>query len=83
MADYILVFNPGSTSTRVALFDGDDKISEEVFRHDPEELGKFDNVADQFEYRMRVIDHWLESHREKIDRLRAVVGRGATALAAV
>jgi len=77
MSEYILVINPGSTSTKVAIFDGEDKISEEVFRHKPEELGKFDNVADQFEYRMRDIDRWLEAYRSKTDRIKAVVGRGA------
>jgi len=77
MSNFILVINPGSTSTKVALFDGNEKISEENFRHDAAELGRFDNVADQFEYRMRAIDRWLESHRFKPGQLKAVVGRGA------
>ena len=77
MSNFILVINPGSTSTKVALFDGDEKLSEENFRHDAGELGRFDNVADQFEYRMRAIDRWLESHRFKPGQLKAVVGRGA------
>ncbi|MFZ5980070.1 MAG: butyrate kinase [Candidatus Zixiibacteriota bacterium] len=77
MAEYILVINPGSTSTKVGLFDGEDRISEEVIRHDAAEIGHFDNVADQFQYRMQLINRWLEAHREKINQLKAVVGRGA------
>ena len=77
MSNYILVLNPGSTSTKIALFDSDEKIAEENFRHDAAELGRFDNVADQFEYRMSSIDRWLEAHRFQPGQLKAVVGRGA------
>jgi butyrate kinase len=77
MSEYILVINPGSTSTKVALFDGDEKISEEVIRHDAAELNRFDNVADQLEYRMVPIDRWLDSHKFKPGQMKAVVGRGA------
>ena len=59
MSVFMLVINPGSTSTKTALFDGDRKLTEEVVRHDPAELAKFDNVADQFEYRMEAIDTWI------------------------
>jgi butyrate kinase len=76
MADYLLIINPGSTSTKTALFDGDTKAAEEVCRHDPAELAKFDNVADQFDYRMKEIDRWIDSLSFG-DDLRAVVGRGA------
>ena len=61
MADYLLIINPGSTSTKTALFDADQKISEEAVRHDPKQLASFDNVADQFEYRLEAIDKWIES----------------------
>ena len=51
----ILTLSPGSTSTKVALFDN----TEEIFRlnvtHPAEELAKFDQAADQFDYRKRVI----------------------------
>jgi butyrate kinase len=77
MADYILVINPGSTSTKAALFDGDNRISEEVVRHDKDELAKFDNVADQFDLRMQAIDEWIKSLEIDESQIRAVVGRGA------
>ncbi|MCK4857973.1 MAG: butyrate kinase [candidate division Zixibacteria bacterium] len=77
MSYYMLIINPGSTSTKAALFDGDKRISEEVVRHDPTELGRFDNVADQFDYRMEAINRWIESLLVKADQIKAVVGRGA------
>lgn len=77
MAQYLLIINPGSTSTKMALFNGTRELAQEVIRHDPSELARFDNVADQFEYRMQAIDPWIESLDISMDDLSAVVGRGA------
>jgi len=77
MADYMLIINPGSTSTKVALFDGDKMVSEETVRHDPQELAKFDNVADQFDYRMEAINKWIGTLPIETEDIKAVVGRGA------
>ncbi|MFZ1683525.1 MAG: butyrate kinase [Candidatus Zixiibacteriota bacterium] len=73
----MLIINPGSTSTKVALFDGETLIDEEVVRHDSAELMKFKNVADQFDYRMEQIDHWITTLKLRPEELQAVVGRGA------
>jgi len=77
MPALMLIINPGSTSTKTALFEDDRKVTEEVVRHDPAELGKFDNVADQFDYRMEAINKWIDSLESEPSRIRAVVGRGA------
>jgi butyrate kinase len=77
MPQHMLIINPGSTSTKTALFDGNTKISEEVVRHDGKELARFDNVADQFDYRMEAIDAWIESLQLQSGQIKAVVGRGA------
>lgn len=73
----MLIINPGSTSTKMALFDGHLELSSETIRHDPAELGKFDNVADQFDFRMQAIDAWIDSLDTPMSALSAVVGRGA------
>ncbi|MCM2271353.1 MAG: butyrate kinase [candidate division Zixibacteria bacterium] len=73
----MLIINPGSTSTKAALFDGEKKIAEDNVRHDPKELAKFHNVADQYYLRMREIDHWISGLGLKPSELKAVVGRGA------
>ncbi|MBI5266703.1 MAG: butyrate kinase [candidate division Zixibacteria bacterium] len=77
MPKFLLIINPGSTSTKMALFDGDRKVSEEAVRHDASELARFDNVADQFEQRMRAINAWIQSLKLEHDQVAAVVGRGA------
>jgi butyrate kinase len=77
MSMYLLIINPGSTSTKLALFNGDRELESEVIRHDTAELGRFDNVADQFTYRMKGIDLWIDSLEFDPSDLRAVVGRGA------
>jgi len=77
MSQYLLVINPGSTSTKTALFNANQKITEEVVRHDARELARFDNVADQFSYRMQAIDRWIDSLQLKQGQIQVVVGRGA------
>ena len=77
MSDYLIIINPGSTSTKMALFDGDRKIAEETVRHDSAELAKFDNVAEQFEFRVQGIDAWLASLNIETKEIKAVIGRGA------
>ncbi len=77
MPDLLLIINPGSTSTKMALFDADRKVSEETVRHDSAELAKFDNVADQFEHRMHEIDKWIGSLNLQGGDVKAVIGRGA------
>ncbi len=77
MGMLLLIVNPGSTSTKVGLFDGTTKISEEVVRHDPKDLAKFDNAAEQFELRMQAIDRWLGTLNLEPGSLAGIVGRGA------
>lgn len=72
----MLIINPGSTSTKIAVYDGNIMVFEETLRHDVEELSKFGDVIQQMEFRKEII---LNSLREnKIDKktISAVVGRG-------
>lgn len=72
----ILVINPGSTSTKIAVFDDNEKIMQETIRHPLEELSHYSWVMDQFDYRM---NHIVETLAEKdIDRstLTCVMARG-------
>jgi butyrate kinase len=77
MSQFLLIINPGSTSTKAALFDRDRCVSEEVVRHEAKELARFDNVADQFDYRMEAINAWIDTLTFEPADLEAVVGRGA------
>jgi butyrate kinase len=72
----ILVINPGSTSTKIGVFDNERPILEETIRHDEEEIGKYKRIIDQYEFRKRTILEVLDSHGINISKLNAVCGRG-------
>jgi butyrate kinase len=72
----ILAINPGSTSTKVALFQNEKLIFEETIRHFPFELQKFEKIWDQYEFRKSNILDLLERERTDMDSLDAVVARG-------
>ncbi len=73
---YILAVNPGSTSTKMALFADEEKVFEETLRHDAEDLKKFHNIWEQFDFRKRVIVDYLKENLKDGTSLSAVVGRG-------
>ncbi|OIQ49816.1 putative butyrate kinase 2 [Pseudodesulfovibrio hydrargyri] len=72
----ILVINPGSTSTKVALYKGDDTLAAEELQHSREKMAGFRRVADQFDYRMRLVAEFLAKTGTDPKRIRAVVARG-------
>jgi butyrate kinase len=51
----ILVINPGSTSTKIALFRNEEKVMEEVIRYSEEQLAPYATVMDQYEFRRQDI----------------------------
>ncbi|MEG1068536.1 MAG: butyrate kinase [Anaerovoracaceae bacterium] len=76
MVKDILVINPGSTSTKIAVFrDGTEEFEENI-SHDPNELLPFAYVADQMDYRRDIIKEVLTKRNYDIKGLSAVVGRG-------
>lgn len=72
----ILVINPGSTSTKIAVFQNANCIMEETLRHSTEELLEFETIYDQFAFRKDVILKSLDSHDIALETIDAVVGRG-------
>ena len=72
----LLVINPGSTSTKIAIFDNEKTIFEESIRHETSELYKYKNVINQYEFRKNIILDNLHNHGIDLTRLNAVVGRG-------
>lgn len=73
---YILVINPGSTSTKVAIFEGENPVVVEKVEHGSEELKSFDSAIAQYDYRLKLIMEWLEKIKVSTAELLAVVGRG-------
>lgn len=74
--EYILAINPGSTSTKVALFKGNENVIQQNLDHAPGEIEKYEHIADQFEMRKDIIISWLEKEGYSTKDLTAVVGRG-------
>ncbi len=75
--DYLqLVINPGSTSTKVAIFINDKLIQEQVLKHDVEELKKFPTIIAQTDFRKQIIIDFLSEHRYTVDNIDIFVGRG-------
>ena len=73
----ILVINPGSTSTKIALFQNNYCIRTITVSHDPEDLKQFSDVTlDQLAYRKKAILETLEKENIDVNSLDAVVGRG-------
>jgi butyrate kinase len=72
----ILVINPGSTSTKIGVFDDERPIFEETIRHDEEEIAKYKRIIDQYEFRKRTILEVLHAQGINISKLSAVCGRG-------
>ncbi len=72
----ILAINPGSTSTKFALFEEDNLLFEKTLRHTSEELSDFKKVTDQFHFRKDLIMKELSGQNIDLSGLAAVVGRG-------
>jgi len=72
----ILAINPGSTSTKFALFEEDKLIFEKTLRHTSEELSGFKKITDQFHFRKNLIMKELSGQKIDLSGLAAIVGRG-------
>ncbi len=72
----ILVINPGSTSTKVAIFDDEELLASKTLRHSAEELSKFNKLTDQFEFRAKIIEEFIKENGMQPSDFSAVVGRG-------
>ena len=75
----LLIINPGSTSTKVSLFEDEKNIYTESIFHDAPELLKYPTTNDQMPMRKQVILDFLRSHAMTPADLDVIVGRGGCA----
>jgi len=73
---HILVINPGSTSTKIALFNGENQVIDETIRHPAEELLQFNTIPDQLDFRYETIITVINEKGFKIEDIDAVAARG-------
>ncbi len=76
MAVKSLIINPGSTSTKLGVFEDTTLLFEETLRHTTEEIAQFDKIVDQKDFRKEMILNFLKEKNEDIKSFDVIVGRG-------
>ena len=72
----VLVINPGSTSTKIAVFEGKEKLFDTTLRYSTEELASFGWVMEQVDFRRATIEKALADNNIDPDSLDAICARG-------
>ena len=71
-----LIINPGSTSTKIGVFEDETLLFEETLRHSTEEIAQYASIVDQKDFRKKIIMDLLAEKNFDIHSLQVVVGRG-------
>ncbi len=74
----ILSINPGSTSTKIGLFENEKIIFKTSIEHTPEDLKPFKDIKDQYEFRLNTVIQTLEKENIDINSINAFSGRGGS-----
>jgi butyrate kinase len=72
----ILAINPGSTSTKIAVYHNAKPVFLKNILHDPKELSKYKRISDQYEFRKNIILKELKNSHLEIEDIEVIVGRG-------
>lgn len=73
---YVLAINPGSTSTKIAVFENEKPVFQNNIKHTNDDLKDFTKITDQYEFRKNIILEELKKEDIDINRINGVVGRG-------
>ena len=76
MAVKSLIINPGSTSTKIGVFEDETLLFEETLRHSTEEISQYATIFDQKDFRKKIITDLLKEKNFDINSLNMIVGRG-------
>ena len=76
MAIKSLIINPGSTSTKIGVFEDETLLFEETLRHSTEEIAQYASIVDQKDFRKQIILDLLKEKNFDIKSLQVIVGRG-------
>ncbi len=72
----VLAINPGSTSTKIGVFEDEKQLFELTLRHSSEELEQYEKVIDQLDWRTQMVQDALKEADFDVNELSAVIGRG-------
>lgn len=73
---FIIAINPGSTSTKIAVYHNKECIFEENIKHSAEDLAPYEKITDQFEFRKHAILQRLNGAKIEREKVRVIMGRG-------
>ncbi|WP_411169568.1 butyrate kinase [Clostridium sp. MB05] len=76
MSYKLLIINPGSTSTKIGVYQDEKEVFIETLRHSAEEIGEYESIYDQFLFRKEIIIKVLKQNNIDLKTLDAIVGRG-------
>ncbi|MBP1890034.1 butyrate kinase [Clostridium moniliforme] len=76
MSYKLLIINPGSTSTKIGIYEDEKEVLETTLRHSSDEIAKYATIFDQLDFRKDIILEILKEKNFDINELDAVVGRG-------
>lgn len=76
MSYKILIINPGSTSTKIGVYEDETQLMEETLRHSTEEIAQYATIYDQKDFRKKVILDVLKEKNVDLNSIDVVVGRG-------
>lgn len=76
MSKKILIINPGSTSTKIGVYEDETQVMEETLRHSTEEIAKYATIYEQKDFRREVIVGVLKEKGVDLSTIDVVVGRG-------
>lgn len=76
MAIRSLIINPGSTSTKIGVFDDEQLVFDKTLRHTTEEIAQFPTIFAQKDFRKKIILDALEENKIDIRSFQVIVGRG-------
>ena len=76
MAIKSLIINPGSTSTKIGVFEDENLLFEETLRHSTEEIAQYASIIDQKDFRKNIILDFLKAKDFDVKSFDMIVGRG-------
>lgn len=74
--EYILAINPGSTSTKIAVYDNTNPVFIQIIRHTVHELAQFGAITEQFNFRKELVINELRVAEISLKNIKIIMGRG-------
>lgn len=71
-----LIINPGSTSTKLAVYEDETRLFQETIEHSAEDLAQFETLPEQAPYRQEMVKAFLKEHGMAVSELDCIMGRG-------